>query len=423
MLLVASCSGGDGGSGPTGPIDTTTDLLVHISRRYPSLFSGDTTALSATTTDLAGALVSRAIAWSTSNAAIATVSSAGVVSGVAAGTAWVTAAAENSKDSVAVVVLPTPMSRVNRGFGYILNGGSVWAMPGDSSTAVQLVPAELNGQDFRWSPDGSLLALLHTVSTTDITQHLYVMRADGSGEVMVSGYDIRPRWSPDSRRLAFRTHDGNIGVINADGTDRHLLTTGGGDELNPEWSPDGRRIGFREGDCAGLSLMNADGTERHHVPLPSTMCNLVWSPDGKLIAYESRSDATSPGAGVWLMNSDGSDPRPISGNCTESGVCSGTSWWHPVWSPDAKVLAINGLPGSTVVKLYSVVTGQTTEITMGGARFEVVGWSPDMTRLGIAVEGQYGDPQGIGTSQPDGSDFESLLARPMDLSTLPQWRP
>ena len=60
----------------------------------PPLVVGDTMQLSATPTDAQGApLPNRAITWATSNAAIASVTPAGLVTGVAPGTATVTASA------------------------------------------------------------------------------------------------------------------------------------------------------------------------------------------------------------------------------------------------------------------------------------------------------------------------------------------
>jgi hypothetical protein len=70
-----------------------------------SVATGATTALSATPMDNLGSpIAGRTIAWSTSNAAIATVTSGGVVTGVAAGTVFIRATSEGRTDSVQVAI-------------------------------------------------------------------------------------------------------------------------------------------------------------------------------------------------------------------------------------------------------------------------------------------------------------------------------
>src|SRR5207244_10725408 len=65
---------------------------VAVSPATANVFVGATTQLSAVTKDAAGSVLSgRVISWTSSNAAIATVSAAGLVTGVAAGSVTITA--------------------------------------------------------------------------------------------------------------------------------------------------------------------------------------------------------------------------------------------------------------------------------------------------------------------------------------------
>ena len=71
------------------------------------------------------------------------------------------------------------------------------------------------------------------------------MRLDGGTPVRLTTrvlYDFQPVWSPDGAKIAFhrlyrKNHDGDIFVMNADGSDLVQLTTGTGE--NPTWAPNG----------------------------------------------------------------------------------------------------------------------------------------------------------------------------------------
>jgi Tol biopolymer transport system component len=74
-----------------------------------------------------------------------------------------------------------------------------------------------------WSPDGKRIAFA-SVPDEYSTSQIYVMDADGSNRVKISGDHPRdmsdPAWSPDGKRVAFYSHDGGdaIYVMNVDGT-------------------------------------------------------------------------------------------------------------------------------------------------------------------------------------------------------------
>jgi Tol biopolymer transport system component len=58
----------------------------------------------------------------------------------------------------------------------------------------------------------------------------------------------------------------------------------------------------------------------------------AWSPDGTRIAFAGK-------GGIWIMDADGSDPRPIDG-------ATGTS---PVWSRDGRKIAYSHYPGGIAI--------------------------------------------------------------------------
>jgi len=103
--------------GKSGTATVTVTLVpvgsVAVSPSAPNVVIGTTQTLTATVKDQNGTTVTdRAVSWSSSATGVATVSSSGVVTGVALGTATITATSEGKSGTAVVTVTPVPVGTI-----------------------------------------------------------------------------------------------------------------------------------------------------------------------------------------------------------------------------------------------------------------------------------------------------------------------
>lgn len=128
---IAACGGG--GSDSAGSITTPPAVqvgTVTVSVPNTTLQVGAQVTAGAEVRSTAGAaLTGRTISWSSSNAAVASVTDAGVITGVAPGVATITATSEGKSGTAALTVIQPPVASVVVGLpqGAVLPGTTVQA--------------------------------------------------------------------------------------------------------------------------------------------------------------------------------------------------------------------------------------------------------------------------------------------------------
>jgi dipeptidyl aminopeptidase/acylaminoacyl peptidase len=299
------------------------------------------------------------------------------------------------------------------------------------------------------SPDGRLIA--YSVQTIDVPNNkrvtqIYVMPVAGGEpkQVTQAGQDSeRPRWSPDSRHIAFisdREGSSQIWLMDADGANKKQITSLSTDAGGELFSPDGKNLIFSSEvypQCGADDACNKralddekagkvkariynnllyrhwnhwQGTRRNHlliVPVPGGAIrdltpgdrdvppfslgggdDYAISPDSTEVCYSVNMDplpAISTNSDLYAVSIGGGPARKISNNPGADST--------PLYSPDGKYLAWRAQtrPGyeSDRWRLWVLerATGRVADLTENVDRWvNSFVWSPDSTTLFFTSE-------------------------------------
>ncbi len=206
-------------------------------------------------------------------------------------------------------------------------GGPSWESPlaiadvrGDSPL---LTLTETGSLEAHFSPDGQMLAFAGWVGdswdilTVDLQTRTTTNLTNGGGA------NERLQWSPDGTQVAYTAlgnpnhGDRDIYVMNADGSDKRLISAlgGAGQADYPRFSPDGTQLAYmmQVGDPLTWELFVADLATGTETPLGSGFATEnapTWLPDGAGIVALVRED----GAGNLFrfpVDAGGSGPQRL----------------------------------------------------------------------------------------------------------------
>jgi Tol biopolymer transport system component len=228
-------------------------------------------------------------------------------------------------------------------------------------TAGTTTSLGLAGDNAVWSPNGRLIAYWNFSDWVDsgfnpnVPPQVRVIPAEGGLPVAVRDWASDASWSNNSRRIAFVDWwPQYIGTIALDGTGETLfneavLGTGDGIGCNPSYSPDGKLIVYESRECAeggGIARLmvipvNARG-EALGAPYPITsgdyyVSHPSFSNDGKTIVF-SRCPfpCEDPSAtGLYTVSVYGGDPVMLFDR-------PGKGEYDPAYSKNGRYIVFSG---------------------------------------------------------------------------------
>jgi TolB protein len=258
-------------------------------------------------------------------------------------------------------------------------------------------------------------AVVATVEKRDVKE-IYVSDYDGANPRRITinrTMNITPSWSPDGRSIAYTSYRSGVPDIlisNIFAGTMESPTKGVGQNFLPVFSPDGTKIAFmsnRDGNNE-IYVMNRDGSDvRRLTNNPAIDVTPTWSPAGTQIAFTSERTGTPQ---IYVIGADGAGLRKIS---SESYADRAT--WSPAPFNEIAFTARTG-PGFDL-KIQSIATGETRQITFGEGSNESPAWSPNGRHLAF-VSTRAGRSQ-IFTVDRDGKNLRQLTKE--GNNTMPHW--
>ena len=249
-----------------------------------------------------------------------------------------------------------------------------------------------------WSPDGSKITFVKwtiplledgSLDFQNSKRDIFVGDVDGGNITRLTNTltvdEFVPSWSPDGAKIVYdhtiEGGEGDIWVMDADGSNKTRLGTHPGNDSSPSFSPDGTQILFAssvDGD-GEIYLMNADGTNIAQLTSNSDVdWAPSWSPGGGRIVFYSDRDGDDE---IYVMDRDGSNQSRLTNNSASDG--------DPQWAPRKRGIAVS--ESSVVIPDSSTLKAVTVQELTASARGAVVRIEMDLA----SGSGFIIDPDGL----------------------------
>jgi Tol biopolymer transport system component len=246
--------------------------------------------------------------------------------------------------------------------------------------ALQRVTVSAEGYDevLEWSRDGRWILFHRGGRSGSVAVGIYVVHPDGTGLRRLWRKEVFAAFAPDSRRIALATALGRVAVVDLTGRARRVADCG----WEPRFSPDSRSIAFARCDGGryrtGIAVLPARGGRARWLVRAGkrfTSWRPTWSPDGRTIAFErSQQIGYLDHSEIRMIGSDGRNQRSLDSH-------RGDHDERPRWSPDGRQLlfdrdaAIEPIGEGVQLVVADARTGRTRVISNVNYRY-THSWRP-----------------------------------------------
>lgn len=142
-----------------------------------------------------------------------------------------------------------------------------------------------------------------------------IINSDGTNNHIITSsnnWNYKPVFNSDKSKIVFESYrddDPEIYLINSDGSNEKRLTNRIGIDDTPSFSPDGSKVIFVSAD---FNICTIDIETNNETKLTTDVYNFLptYSPDGSKIAYIHR-DSTQPLQNLYIMDSDGQNKQQL----------------------------------------------------------------------------------------------------------------
>ncbi len=206
-------------------------------------------------------------------------------------------------------------------------------------------------------------------------KRLAIMDQDGSNvKLLTTGQNLvlTPRFSPSTQEITYTSFENEtpkVYLLNIETGQKEIVGAFPGMTFAPRFSPDGQRIVMSLERDGNSNLFVMDLRSRRTMRL--TNDNAIdtapcYSPDGRAIVFESDRAGSRQ---LYVMGADGSNPRRISQG--------GGSYSTPVWSPRGDLIAFTKMSGGQFLIGVMRPDGSGERILTEGFHNEGPTWAPN----------------------------------------------
>jgi len=251
-------------------------------------------------------------------------------------------------------------------------------------------------------------------------KRLAIMDQDGYNvRLLTTGKDLvlTPRFSPSTQEITYMSFAGDdpkVYLLNIETGQKEIVGTFPGMTFAPRFSPDGQRIVMSLEQAGTANIYAMDLRSRSTVQLTNSQAintSPCYAPDGRQIVFQSDRDGSQQ---IYVMNANGSNQRRIS-----SG---GGSYSTPVWSPRGDLIAFTKQAGSQFLIGVMKPDGSGERVLTEGFHNEGPTWAPNGRVLMFFREspGASGGPRLFSI---DLTGYNERLVATPSFGSDPAWSP